>query len=101
MDIVKVNNMQSAMICWLTVSVTFSDLVTATLPAARQAFCAFGYYVGGSSPLAELLACVVTKLQSLGHITNEVPIHLVDASGKAKCSLVEGKVLPIATGTSR
>eukprot|EP00960_Hanusia_phi_P006358 182306-Hanusia_phi.AAC.1 len=44
---------------------------------------AFGYYVGGSSPLAGLLACVLTKLQSLGHITNELPIHLVDASGKA------------------
>eukprot|EP00960_Hanusia_phi_P027295 746743-Hanusia_phi.AAC.1 len=61
------------------------------MPLHYKSAAAVGYYVGGSSPLTDAVACMLTKLQDLNLVTDKLPVFLVNAFGKARCSLVEGK----------
>ena len=58
-----------------------------------------GYYVGGSPPLAQAVACMITYLQKNDLITNDLMVYLIDGSKKPRCKLHQGKVLPLMAPT--
>ncbi|EKX34756.1 hypothetical protein GUITHDRAFT_119065 [Guillardia theta CCMP2712] len=53
-----------------------------------------GYFVGGPSPLAQAIACVLLKLQGLGSIARDMDVFLIDDGGKIVCRLANGKIQP-------
>ena len=54
-----------------------------------------GYYVGGSPPFAQAVACMITYLQKQDLITSDLMVYLIDGSKKPRCKLHKGKVLPL------
>ena len=63
---------------------------------AHQKILPRGYYVGGSSPLAQAVACMITYLQSEGKISKVLPVLVIGEDGEPRCRLVEGRVLPLS-----
>ncbi|EKX44301.1 hypothetical protein GUITHDRAFT_109756 [Guillardia theta CCMP2712] len=51
---------------------------------AHQKILPRGYYVGGSSPLAQAVACMITYLQSEGKISKVLPVLVIGEDGEPR-----------------